>query len=441
MTQPFRLTPKQVEANRLLGGPATHIMLRGGSRSGKTFLLVRAIVIRAMKARGSRHAVWRHRLNHAKASIWADTLPKVMATCFPHVPYIRNQSDLIARFPNESEIWIGGLDDKDRVEKVLGQEYATLYFNESSQIPWGSIETATSRLAQNCGLKLKAYYDCNPPSKLHWSYQLFKQGLKPGTKEKVDDPGDYAEMKINPEDNRENLPEKYFDILAGMSAAKRKRFKDGEWASEVEGALWAVENRVAEDGEVMLGIDATRVTDIPPLARIVVAVDPSGTKGEDQGDDIGIVVAGLGVDGRGYVLADMTCQMSPQGWGRRAVSAYNGSWSNTPEAHKADRIVGERNFGGAMVEYVIRSVDKNVAYKEVTASRGKVARAEPVAALYEQGRVSHVGEFPELEDQMCSMTPVGYVGEGSPDRADALVWALTELMLDGSTYDASMSWV
>jgi hypothetical protein len=441
MTPPFRLTPKQEEANRLLGGPATHIMLRGGSRSGKTFLLVRAVIIRAIKAPGSRHAIWRHRLNHAKASIWADTLPKVMKTCFPQVPYSRNQSELILTLSNGSEVWIGGLDDKDRVEKVLGQEYATLYFNESSQIPWGSIEMALSRLAQKTSLRLKAYYDCNPPSKLHWSHQLFKQGLKPGTKERVADPGDYAEMKINPEDNRENLPEKYFEVLESMSAAKRKRFKEGEWASEVEGALWAVEDRVAEDGRIVPGIDTTRVSKVPALSRIVVAVDPSGTKGDDMGDDIGIVVAGLGVDGRGYVLADFTCQLSPQGWGRRAVAAYNGAWSKDPEQHKADRIVGERNFGGAMVEYVIRSVDKNVSYKEVVASRGKVVRAEPVSALYEQGNVSHVGEFPDLEDQMCSMTPAGYVGEGSPDRADALVWALTELMLDGSTYDASMGWV
>lgn len=178
-------------------------------------------------------------------------------------------------------------------------------------------------------------------------------------------------------------------------------------------------------------IDTGRVKIIPDMQRIVVAVDPSGTKGEsDDGDDIGIVVAGKGVDGRGYVLADRTCKLSPDGWGRRAVDAYHGGWSETPERFKADRIVAERNFGGAMVEHVIKTIDRTAAYKEVTASRGKVARAEPVAALYEQGRVSHVGSFPELEDQMCSIAPEGYVGEGSPDRADALVWALTELMLE-----------
>ena len=418
----FKLTAKQVEANRLLGSAASNIMLRGGSRSGKTFLIVRAICIRAMKSKGSRHAIWRFRFNHAKASVWKDTLPKVMSLCFPNVPLSLNETDLIATFPNGSEIWLGGLDDKARVEKVLGQEYASLYFNESSQIPWSSVETSMSRLAQKTDLALKAYFDCNPPSKLHWSYELFRAGLKPGTKERLPNPSDYVEMQMNPEHNRENLPEKYFDILAGMSEAKRLRFERGEWASEVTGALWSVD-----------GIDATRVNVAPEMQRIVVAVDPSGTKGDGMGDDIGIIVAGLGVDGRAYVLADRTCQMSPSGWGRRAVDAYR--------EFGADRLIAERNFGGAMVEHVIKTVDPLVSYREVTASRGKVARAEPVSALYEKGLVSHVGSHPDLEDQMCSFTPSGYVGEGSPDRSDALVWALTELVINGGAYDASMGWV
>ena len=120
--------------------------------------------------------------------------------------------------------------------------------------------------------------------------------------------------------------------------------------------------------------------------------------------------------------------MSPDGWARRVGEAY--------VTFEADRIVAERNFGGAMVEAVIRTVDKQLPVKMVTASRGKIARAEPAAALYEQGRVKHVGALPQLEDQMVAMTPDGYVGEGSPDRADALVWAITELMLGkGTTYN------
>jgi hypothetical protein len=432
------LTPKQREANRLLAGPARNIMLRGGSRSGKTFLLCRAIVQRAINAPNSRHAIFRFRFNHAKTSIWSDTLPKVLKLCFPALRVRFDKTDFYVELPNGSQIWIAGLDDKDRVEKILGQEYATLYFNESSQIPWTSIETAMSRLAQKVELApaiakaterthlaLKAYFDCNPPSKLHWSYQLFRAKLKPGTKEALPDPDNYVEMRINPDDNRENLPEEYFEVLDGMSSAKRTRFRDGEWASEVNGALWSLEDRVAHDGQPIPGIDSLRVAEAPELVRIVVAVDPSGTKGDGGGDDIGIVVAGLGADGHGYILEDATCQMGPEGWGRRAVERY-GHW-------RADRVVGEKNFGGDMVRFTIQTADRSVAYKDVSASRGKAVRAEPVSALYEQGKVHHVGDFPDLEDQLCNFTASGYVGEGSPDRADALVWALTELMLDRKT--------
>lgn len=186
---------------------------------------------------------------------------------------------------------------------------------------------------------------------------------------------------------------------------------NAELLDDLPGALWTRPM-----------FDDHRVKDKPDLQRVVVAIDPSGTSGNDGGDDIGIVVAGKGVDGRGYILADYSCNLSPDGWGRRAVNAYH--------EHSADRLIAERNFGGAMVEHVIRTIDRSVSYKDVTASRGKAVRAEPVAALYEQGRVSHVGSFADLEDQLCLMGPDGYCGEGSPDRADALVWALTELFLD-----------
>lgn len=428
------LTPKQRDANRLLASPARNIMLRGGSRSGKTFILVRALIQRAINAPGSRHVVFRFRFNHAKTSVWSDTIPKVLKLCFPDLLVRFDKTDFFVELPNGSQIWIAGLDDKERVEKILGQEYATLYFNESSQIPWGSVETAMSRLAQKCDLApeiaaatgrahlaLKAYFDCNPPSKLHWSYQMFRSKLKPGTKEALPNPDDYAEMKVNPADNAENLPGEYFDVLASMSGAKRLRFEAGEWASEVNGALWALEDRTAPDGKNMPGLDSLRVASAPELRRIVVAVDPSGTRGDGGGDDIGIVVAALGVDGHAYVLEDATCNMSPEGWGRRAVELYH--------HHGADRIVGERNYGGDMVRFTVATADSKAAFKEVVASRGKAVRAEPISALYEQGKVHHVGEFPDLEDQMVNFTASGFVGDGSPDRADALVWALTELML------------
>lgn len=213
-------------------------------------------------------------------------------------------------------------------------------------------------------------------------------------------------------DNKDNLAEAFIDAVVSKYAGTRlgRQELDGEILDDVPGALWT---------RAML---ERAVCDNPPeMARVVVAVDPSGTDGNDDGDSVGIVVVGRGVDGRGYVLEDLTCKLSPDAWARRACEAYH-RWG-------ADRLVAERNFGGAMVKSVIKTADASVAYKEVTASRGKTARAEPVSALYEQGRVSHVRGLTELEDQMTLMTMSGYAGEGSPDRVDAAVWGLTETML------------
>jgi predicted phage terminase large subunit-like protein len=358
-----------------------------------------------------------------RSTVWQDTLPKVIQLCFPWLKLERHEADLTATLPNGSQIILAGLDDKDRVEKILGSEYSTLYFNEASQIPWRSIEMAMTRLAQNAGLRLKAYYDCNPPSKLHWSYQLFVKKEKPGTREALPNPSDYAEMAINPTDNAANLQGKYFEILASMSESQRLRFERGEWASEVNGALWALER--FDEERASLTDEVVVYNRLPvELRRVVVAVDPSGTKGDGVGDCVGIVVAGVGSDGRYYVLEDASCRLSPEAWARRVVAAYY--------LHGADRIIAETNFGGAMVESLIRVADPRVPYRAVHAGRGKAVRAEPIAALYEKGLVSHVGCFAELEDQLSNMTPAGFVGEGSPDRADALVWALSEVAFQSS---------
>ena len=220
------------------------------------------------------------------------------------------------------------------------------------------------------------------------------------------------------------------NLAAAFLAAIRARYEGtrlgkqelfAEMLSDTPGALWSSE--MIERANV--------VGKLPDMQRVVVAIDPSGTRGaSDGGDSVGIIVAGLGVNGLGYLLADRTCKLSPDGWGRRAVEAYR--------EFKADRIVAERNYGGAMVEHVIRSIDPNVPYREVTASRGKVARAEPIAALYEQGKIRHAQRMPELEDQFLAMTSGGYVGDGSPDRADAAVWALAELFRRRSPASSAM---
>ena len=213
-------------------------------------------------------------------------------------------------------------------------------------------------------------------------------------------------------DNAANLPSQFLTRLKTRYEGTRlgRQELNAELLDDIPGALWTRDC-----------IDEARVASAPQMQRVVVAIDPSGTSGNDNGDEVGIVVAGRGHDGRAYVLADRTTDLGPNGWGRRAVEAY--------KEFRADRIIGEKNFGGDMVRFVIQTADKLVSYKDVTASRGKTVRAEPIAALYEQGRVSHVGAFPELEDQLCGFTATCYLGDGSPDRADALVWALTELML------------
>ena len=184
----------------------------------------------------------------------------------------------------------------------------------------------------------------------------------------------------------------------------------GELLLDTPGSLWT------------LGmIDATRLTTAPEMTRIVVAIDPAVTSGENS-DETGIVVVGKGVDGRGYVLADRSCRDTPSGWAHRAIQAFTD--------FNADRIVAEKNQGGDMVEMTIRSVMPTAPYKGITAKVGKRLRAEPVAALYEQGRISHVGGFEKLEDQMTTWLPDSGT---SPDRLDALVHGLTELGLAGGT--------
>lgn len=154
------------------------------------------------------------------------------------------------------------------------------------------------------------------------------------------------------------------------------------------------------------------------FVRVVVGVDPAMTSGEDA-DETGIIVAAKGADGFAYVLDDHSCRLSPDSWARRVVAAYH-DWN-------ADRVIAEVNNGGDLVASIIRTVDSSVSYRAVHASRGKRTRAEPVAALYEQGKVKHVKPLPELEDQMCGFVPD--LADGPDDRVDALVWALTELML------------
>lgn len=210
-------------------------------------------------------------------------------------------------------------------------------------------------------------------------------------------------------DNRSNLAAGFIDRIQQRYAGTRlgRQELDAEILGDLPGALWSLST-----------LDAYRLRTKPDLHRIVVAVDPAVTATEES-DYHGIIVAGVAGDQRGVVIEDASLRGGPLDWAKRAVSLYR--------THGADGIVVEVNQGGDMVAHTLRTVDPNVNIIEVRASRGKHVRAEPIAALYEQGRVAHVGAFPELEGQMTQMTSEGYQGDGSPDRVDALVWALTDL--------------
>lgn len=220
------------------------------------------------------------------------------------------------------------------------------------------------------------------------------------------------------EANASNLAASFLEEVRARYAGTRlgRQELDGVLLSDAEGALWTSEM-----------LETARVRDLPQFDRVVVGLDPATTSGAAS-DACGIVVVGAVMQGppqnwRAYVIADCTVQgASPAQWAQAAVAAM--------ERFGGDRLVAEVNQGGQMVAEVIRQVDPLVPYRAVHASRGKVARAEPVAALYEQGRVKHAKKLNDLEDQMTRMTRFGYEGEGSPDRVDALVWAMHELMIE-----------
>lgn len=209
-------------------------------------------------------------------------------------------------------------------------------------------------------------------------------------------------------ENEDNLApsalEQYKELYEGTRLGRQELY--AEVLDDIEGALWSYS---------MFENHRIHKEELPEMARVVVALDPAVTS-SDNSDETGIIVAGRGIDKRFYVLEDATIKTSPDKWLKKAIDLYY--------IHQADRIVAETNNGGDLVEKLLRTIDDKIAYKKVQASRGKLVRAEPIVALYEQGRVSHVGSLASLEDQLCTYAG----GSNSPDRLDALVWALTELM-------------
>ncbi|MEP1143495.1 MAG: phage terminase large subunit [Henriciella sp.] len=435
----FKLTAKQEELRQLLRGPQTHTMAFGGSRSGKTFGFVHTVVKRASLAPNSQHLLARFRHADARTKLMMKTLPEVMRMAYPELSYKVNKHDQFAVLPNGAELWFQGLDDDERTDKILGSEYATIYLNECSQLSFGTVEKVRSRLAQNVGkengkpLALRMYYDLNPETASHWSYQEFVAGMNPIDGHSVDDPGDYATIQMNPTDNP-HLSENYLRLLSRMSMLQRKRFYDGDFLLALPDSLWTPD-MIAEARQ-------KETPHISAMKRIVVSVDPGGTV---KGDKTGIIVAGIDYHNEFHILADLSLNGTPAEWAYMVVWAYR--------FFDADCIVVETNFGADMCQHTIRTaappeMRRAFRVKEVCAKRGKVVRAEKIVGSFENGEVSFSEELyahwptdenapkrpaghetsTELFDQLMSFVPGDTRRKGkSPDNGDAMVYALIEL--------------
>lgn len=408
---PFKKHEKQKLACAVMNANE-HALMFGGSRSGKTTAIVRQIITRALK-KSSKHLITRLHFSDCKRAIFHETFPKVIDLCFPelkkHIKW--NKQDWFVQFPANdggvSQIWLGGISDEKQSEKVLGNEYSTIFANEVSQIPYESILTLRSRLAENSGLKLRFFYDLNPCGKSHWTYQEFVLGRIP--KEKTPCTLQTGYVVLNPTDNVANLPESYIHGLKSMPKRQRMRFLDGKYRDEVEGALWD-DQMIADAKCVKIGT----------VVKTVISLDPAVTNNKNS-DETGIIAASLDEFGNGVIHEDLSGKFSTGTWAQRAVNAYY--------KYEANCIVAETNQGGDLVEDAIKAIDPTIKVIQVKASKGKFSRAEPVSALYEdtQLRVRHERDMPELEEQLCEYVPEN--SKGSPDRLDALVWALTYLML------------
>ena len=408
----------QDEARLLLEGPQRYTCLAGGTRSGKTFLIVRAILQRAAAAPGSTHAILRLHGNAAKASIAQETLPAVRRLCFPDLEWKPHLTDGFWMLKNDARISVGGRDDAARGAKIRRRALSAGFVNEASPLSYDLALIAFTRLAQVVPqIEPRAFVDLNPTAKAHWTNMLFGEKRDPLSRQPLRAPAQYRRAFLNPVDNAEHLSADYLASLEALPERKRKRFYEGVYVDDVDDALWTYDifDQNRRD-ETAIPLDQRR--------NVVVAVDPSGAQSRDDtnSDEIGIVVAARGQDGEAYVLADRSCREAPLAWGRRVAAAFH--------EFAADCVVAEENFGGGMVEAVIKAADAGVPVRLVTASRGKAVRAEPISLRYAAGQVHHVGRFPKLEEQLCAFSGGGYTGSGSPDHADAAIWALTHLFKD-----------
>jgi len=386
-----------------------YLIVTGGRGSGKSFALSLALTLAAREI-GMRCLFTRWTMASAKDSILPEFREKI--ELLASADEFRVTANDITHVASGSTVMFRG------IKTAAGNQTAKLkslhglnawVLDEAEEMPdERTFETIDLSIRDRRGRDLVSL-SLNPAHKRHWIYRRFfeRRGIPAGF---CGTRGDTTYIHTTFEDNLENLPASYQQrILDGLrgNPARFAHIWGGAWAEEVQGALW---------NYAMIADHRREREEMPDLERVLVAVDPNASSGPGA-DEAGIVVGGRGTDGHIYVLEDASGQMGPAEWARVACQKY--------EIHKADRIVAEKNQGGDMVTLTIQGYRPDVPVSLVNASRGKITRAEPVASLYSQGKVHHVGRFPELESEMMSYT--GRPGSCSPNRLDALAWLVSAL--------------
>jgi predicted phage terminase large subunit-like protein len=429
----FIPNPKQLQLTNIAWQDpyVENLLAFGPSRSGKSAILTALTVARALAFPGTKHAIFRLTLRSCHSHLFHGTFPEIMDMLYPG--YLDRadvrvaKADNVVELHNGSKIFFEGL-DPTRIDKVLGAQYATAWINECNEIDdYEIVQQLASRMADTAPMiggdgkpvigpdgnilmcRPLMLFDCNPDVKSDWEYQTFrlKQHPTSGKPFKDESKRKWRAVFLPAHENAGNIAAGYLDALAERydgSPNMASRFLEGRWRDDNPNAMFR--KSMFQFKEVARDF----------LVRIIVAVDPAGSSGNNS-DYTGIVVVGIGFDGNAYVLEDASLQGTPEQWAKRVITMYD-NW-------EADMIVAEKNYGGEMVEHTIRTARKNVPVKMVNASRGKLLRAEPVQMLYLQKKVFHTDSFKELEAQMCDYKPET---KKSPDRMDALVWGLTELM-------------
>lgn len=427
----FKLNEKQLEIYKDLScSNFRHIAIYGGGRSGKTTFFVYNIFLRAIVAPRTRHAIIRDTHSSMLSSIFNGTIQKLLS--FDNLKWIkeagfsRNTQQLSIKLSNGSEIMCFGLNTEAAVERILGNEFSTIYCNECSSLDFSRIETIIgSRLAEKSTLTNRVFYDFNPPYKTHWTYKYFVEKKHPITGRELYFKEDFFVTKLNPIDNLTNISDTYLKDLEGIGGKQYQRFAVGEFQDEAEGALWNWDMiHKANDHN----LNGYRVDDIRgKMQKVVIGVDPAIT---GTGDETGIVVCGH--DGeRYYVLDDFSKQFesTTQEVVNRVVFLYN-KW-------QANAVVVETNQGGQWITDIIQKHKPNMLVQSVRARFGKLTRAEPIASLYSQMLVYHIQYYQRQADQENKenlkhlenqlLTFAGHKAGKSPDRMDALVYAMQYL--------------